>query len=798
VTARTRRGPALPTPALDKITPPPDEAIAHDGSGRVGRDVLTTALAAHDAGLCVVRAATDGSKRPAGKWKQYQTERPDRATVEEWFAGGHPGLGLICGQVSGGLEMFEFEGRATSGVVLGQFLAAADTAGLTPLVERITSGYAERTPSGGLHWVYRCATVGGNEKLASNADAEPLIETRGEGGFTVIAPSNGTTHPTGGAWEMISGGVDSIATITPEERAALFDLARSFDAMPTEAPGPKEAPRGHSDQSQVWDQLGEDDRPGDVFDREHTCHAVLLAAGFTEHHTDGDGTHYTRPGKERREGSSATVWKDNGTATLFSTSIDAPAEAIGKRNLRPWQLHVHLRHRGDFTAAAKEYAARLGRGRRADPTTGEVVDRDRPSGPPTLPDEFWSARPVLSKISEAARSRRAPRDAVLGHVLARVAACTPHTVKLPAIVGGHVGLSYFVAPIASSGGGKTAGAGVAAEIIPSTGATVEVPAGTGEGIVESLFDKDDDGNRVQTRHALIISVDEGTALMEVAARQGSTTMSMLRQGYTDGPIGNTNASPERRRIVPRGQYVFGLVVAFQPAKAAPLLDDADAGTPQRFLWVAADDPDVPDQKPAWPEGLTWAPPNLSGSDPVHVGGYRRHLIGVPDDIAGELDAARVRQLRREDTDADPLDAHAGLVRLKTAALLAILDGRLDVNAEDWHLAGIMYRTSAAVRSYVVAVLKAERAEQERSEHRRAAARDAHLEDAATSRALASGAASIGRRVHNLGRASRRDLHAAVKSTHRKLVPLDDMIDRAQADGLIARDGDQWVRGRRSA
>lgn len=772
-------------------------------------EVQIAALAAHDAGLCVVRVRSDGTKRPVDGWKQYQAQRPERAIVERWFSGTRQGVGVVCGAVSGGLEMFEFEGRAVRENVLHDFLAAGDAAGLTPLVERITSGYAERTPSGGLHWLYWCDEVDRNTKLArreanddelaENPDdkVKVLIETRGEGGFTVIAPSNGTTHPNGGKWELISGGPATIATIAPEERAALFELARRFDQLHEEdAPASSGVHRGER-----WTELPGEDRPGDIFNERHTCAEVLLRAGFTEHSTDPKGVHFTRPGKNTRKGSSATVWADNGTTSLWSTSIDAKAEAIGERNLSAWQLHVHLNHRGDFTRAAREYGAELDRtGTR--PTAGTDDDPDpsldQSAGPPVLPEEFWQSRKRLSDIRQAARARRSPPDAVLGAVLARIGASMPHTLKLAPMIGGAVGLSYFVSLIARPGGGKTTGASVAGELVPSSAAVSEVPAGTGEGLVETLFDKDDDGRKVQTRYSLLVTVDEGAALMEVASRQGSTTMSMLRQGYTDGPIGNTNASPERRRIVPAGQYVIGLIVGFQPEKAAPLLGDADAGTPQRFLWVAAHDPGVPDRRPPWPDWEPWRPPEVAHRDPVHLGNYRRHLVGVPDEVADELDERRVRQLRGENHDADPLDGHAGLVRLKTAALLALLDGRLDINLEDWHLARVMYDTSAGVRSHVVAVLAAERRALERSEHRRAAARDAHLEDAAATRALASGVRSIGRRVHKLGRATRRQLHAAVKSTHRNLVPLDDMIDRAEAEGVIARDGDEWVPGRRSA
>ena len=371
------------------------------------------ALAAYDAGLSVVRASSDGSKRPAGQWKQYQAERPDRSTVEGWFP--HPGIGIVCGAVSGGLEMLEFEGRAVAEGVKDQFLARCADHDLGPLVDRIVAGYAERTPSGGIHLLYRCDTIAGNLKLArrpattDELEVDPadkvkvLIETRGEGGFVVVAPSNGTTHPSGKAWQMIAGGFDTIATITPEEREALFAVARSFDDDP-EPPAPPP----------IKAAILDEQTPLQWFDENTTCDEVLERAGFTYSHEDrkagrGAGKHYTRPGKDRKAGTSATVWLDDGTATLFSTSISAPGEYVGNRNLRPSQLAAALLHGGDHSSLAREIAGDVRyRPRQATVPTKTVDTEDLPeptplpgldgSTPPfplhVFPD--WIAEPVAA------------------------------------------------------------------------------------------------------------------------------------------------------------------------------------------------------------------------------------------------------------------------------------------------------------------------------------------------------------------------------------------------------------------
>ena len=69
--------------------------------------ILDTAVAAWLAGLCPIRAATDGSKRPLGNWKQYQSERPGLDDVMVGFAHSQ-NVGLVMGQISDRLVCIEF------------------------------------------------------------------------------------------------------------------------------------------------------------------------------------------------------------------------------------------------------------------------------------------------------------------------------------------------------------------------------------------------------------------------------------------------------------------------------------------------------------------------------------------------------------------------------------------------------------------------------------------------------------------------------------------------------------------
>ncbi|WP_433294629.1 phage/plasmid primase, P4 family [Actinoplanes sp. CA-030573] len=318
-------------------------------------ETLPAALAWYQAGCAVIPVRADGSKAPLVSWRRYQVERPDHDVVRRWFAGNPPGLAVVCGAVSGGLEMLELEGRAvTEG--MGQRLAeSVRAAGLDELWQRIAvDGYAERTPSGGVHLLYRLrgAPVGGNLKLARRPATEgelaveptekikTLIETRGEGGYTIVAPSHGTVHETGLAWMAMAGASpDRIPTISAEEHEALLAIARSLDALPPPAAPSRPGPRAAADG---------DVAPGDDYERRTDWADILGPAGWTLVYTSGRMRAWRRPGK--RAGISATTGRadDRDRLFVFSTSTEFDVEVP----ITKFHAYTVLNHGGDHTAAA--------------------------------------------------------------------------------------------------------------------------------------------------------------------------------------------------------------------------------------------------------------------------------------------------------------------------------------------------------------------------------------------------------------------------------------------------------------
>src|SRR5581483_3324583 len=273
--------------------------------------------AAAASGLCVLPPREDGSKAPIVEWTSLQHGRPHIERVKEWYRGRRSGMGYVCGKVSGNLELFDFDDHDA----YERYRTLARGVGLADLVDRIEAGYLEATPSNGMHWLYRCSEISGNTKLARrpkepgekrapNDNVKVLIETRGEGGYVVAAPSSGRVHGSGKPYRLIAGGPNTIATITPEERAELWSLARTLDSMPVQK---------FSEPTTARTATGV--RPGDAFNARTSWVDLLEAAGWIMVAQHGDETFWRRPGSENKW-SASTNYKGSDLFYVFTTSTE--------------------------------------------------------------------------------------------------------------------------------------------------------------------------------------------------------------------------------------------------------------------------------------------------------------------------------------------------------------------------------------------------------------------------------------------------------------------------------------------
>lgn len=175
-------------------------------------------------------------------------------------------------------SLSDFNGKWNQvGLTTGGTLEVIDIDNNSEHTERIfvemmaVRSVVHRTRSGGYHIIYRCARVGGNQKLARLSDGTTIVETRGTGGYIVIPPSDG--------YEMVRGSLYDIPLISEADRDRLFRIARTYNQYV-----PQPIPVYNRDDEQDYD----------------AAYRALLAAGWEV----AGRNKLRRPGK--REGCSAT------------------------------------------------------------------------------------------------------------------------------------------------------------------------------------------------------------------------------------------------------------------------------------------------------------------------------------------------------------------------------------------------------------------------------------------------------------------------------------------------------------
>ena len=281
--------------------------------------------------------ATGENKRAIMPWKDYQQRI---ATSEELTAQftheKAKGLAVICGAVSGNLEVIDIDLKN-------------DTTG--DLMERLVDSIPKdifaklwqvKTKSGGFHLYYRCETIEGNKKLASRPANENelkenphvkqivLIETRGEAGYVVAPPSEGYTKIN----EFC------INEISNEERNCILEICRSFNEIVEHVALPRAVSETATTMGKTsWDDYNE---RGDVV-------ALLQEHGWSFVKQQGERVYLKRPGKTDSV-LSADYHTGMNLFKVFSTSTEFEVN----KGYKPFAVYTILRHNGNFSEAAKQ------------------------------------------------------------------------------------------------------------------------------------------------------------------------------------------------------------------------------------------------------------------------------------------------------------------------------------------------------------------------------------------------------------------------------------------------------------
>ncbi|MFN7795157.1 MAG: bifunctional DNA primase/polymerase [Planctomycetota bacterium] len=281
--------------------------------------LLPSALAYRESGLSVLPAKRLAKRPSLPGWKNFQLRIPQERQVVEWFSKPEDAICVVTGQVSGNLEMLDFDRG-------GDRFEAWKEQIPPELLARLV---IETSQSGGKHVIYRCSEpINGNMKLAMgfrDGAMVTLIETRGEGGLFLCAPTLG--------YSLEQGSLTEIPVLTPHEREILLETARSQNEYLPTADVPADS------------QFVPENRPGDDFNNRGDIRALLIKHGWTLV-KKAENELWRRPGKAN--GWSASL-KDK-SFYVFSGNA-APLEP--NRAYSPFAVYAWLEFGGDFEMAAR-------------------------------------------------------------------------------------------------------------------------------------------------------------------------------------------------------------------------------------------------------------------------------------------------------------------------------------------------------------------------------------------------------------------------------------------------------------
>ncbi len=378
-------------------------------------------------------------------------------------------------------------------------------------------------------------------------------------------------------------------------------------------------------------------------------------------------------------------------------------------------------HHHDRQRAEAEFMAPYRRERNT------MGDNETEGGSTEIDEEkFWTAYPELAACRAYARSVRVGPWAMLGASLAITSATIPPHVVLPGIVGDYASVNLYINLVGRSGAIKSAAIAAGEAWLCTMPAPARIKPGSGQGIAKCFaYTKRTKGGepvQVGKRWTAVAVIPEIDTLTAAGAMTGSNLWAEFRSAWSDERVGHDYTDATKTVVLQPRRYRLAMIVGVQPLRARPLLDDIDAGTPQRFCWFPVDDPEAPQVRPdqpepqhtlaRWPQDdlYTWEDIDYSWAQMLHEPANRGALtvLTIPPEAAEIIDAV-AREKLRKNPDVDPLDGHRLLCQLKVAAALMRLCNRVEITLTDWELAGTVMAVSDRTRRQVQADLAAEAA-----------------------------------------------------------------------------------------
>ena len=331
-------------------------------------------------------------------------------------------------------------------------------------------------------------------------------------------------------------------------------------------------------------------------------------------------------------------------------------------------------------------------------------------------DGFWRARPVLARMRGLANSKGQSPWPLLGWAIIRALHTVPYSVCYQSLIGAQA-LNSLVGISGPTGAGKTISQRLLEEhfVFPDNDPSRPyvksweglIPPGSGESMPDKYVDFDplteeEESGEIPAKdrlsntlvwhhpnHAAVFFFDEVGMLASRSSRQGLTLVDYMKEGWSGSEFGRTLASG-KGVILPRESYRFACVINTQPKRAGILFsEEAVAGGLQgRFLWfdvTAEINRDMISREPVEKfsiPAIDWTGVDCIQALDVMDNAHIQHHWDALDGLISET------------------ESHILLTQAKVAVALAVLDGRAELNQEDWDLSQLVIDHTVKTRTVI--------------------------------------------------------------------------------------------------
>lgn len=318
--------------------------------------------------------------------------------------------------------------------------------------------------------------------------------------------------------------------------------------------------------------------------------------------------------------------------------------------------------------------------------------------------DFWRSRRVLRHIYRSSRTLMSSPWSLLGLTLLRTLHTIPYHVQYrSALAPGS--LNTMAVFMADSGGGKTVLQGQVDEILDFRRGFITRAPGSGEAIAETYVTAVDRETGAITwrdpRRAEMFFFDEVGLIgaMKKRGGGGSTVLEYLKIGWSGGRLGRVLVGDKGVEL-PEHEYRLTALINAQHDRSDVLLnaDEVAGGFPGRLLWFNMQDPSVVERyRPGEITPLRVRLPKWPARGEAGSGRRGFHQIrALP-----QMDEAHLAERQGFHLGTrDALHGHELMVRVRVAIALMVLDGRMELNDEDWDLAEAVMVHSRATRALV--------------------------------------------------------------------------------------------------